>query len=181
MCQAGCVLEGLSSYVEERGFIMPLDLGAKGSCHIGGNVATNAGGLRLLRYGSLRGTVLGLEVVSMSSTPQPAHPALCSLPEGPWARLHSQGPFSRQYLHRACLWQRAPTQLDYDWFTPLSALTCLSLVSWSWFSGNRPCPVPLWCCPVRACVSSGCPNSVRPVGHFLPCLACAHNSFHTSQ
>lgn len=43
---------------------MPLDLGAKGSCHIGGNVATNAGGLRLLRYGSLRGTVLGLEVVS---------------------------------------------------------------------------------------------------------------------
>lgn len=44
--------------------MMPLDLGAKGSCHIGGNVATNAGGLRLLRYGSLHGTVLGLEVVS---------------------------------------------------------------------------------------------------------------------
>ena len=42
---------------------MPLDLGAKGSCQIGGNVATNAGGLRLLRYGSLHGTVLGLEVV----------------------------------------------------------------------------------------------------------------------
>ncbi|XP_021401080.2 D-2-hydroxyglutarate dehydrogenase, mitochondrial isoform X1 [Lonchura striata] len=63
VCQAGCVLERLSEYVEEQGFIMPLDLGAKGSCHIGGNVATNAGGLRLLRYGSLRGTVLGLEVV----------------------------------------------------------------------------------------------------------------------
>ncbi|XP_006637841.2 D-2-hydroxyglutarate dehydrogenase, mitochondrial [Lepisosteus oculatus] len=62
-CQAGCVLENLSSFVEERDFIMPLDLGAKGSCHIGGNVATNAGGLRLLRYGSLRGTVLGMEVV----------------------------------------------------------------------------------------------------------------------
>ncbi|CAL8289301.1 unnamed protein product [Gadus morhua 'NCC'] len=62
-CQAGCVLEGLSGYLEEQDFIMPLDLGAKGSCHIGGNVATNAGGLRLLRYGSLRGTVLGLEVV----------------------------------------------------------------------------------------------------------------------
>ena len=43
---------------------MPLDLGAKGSCHIGGNVATNAGGLRLLRYGSLHGTILGLEVGS---------------------------------------------------------------------------------------------------------------------
>lgn len=40
-------------------FIMPLDLGAKGSCQIGGNVSTNAGGLRLIRYGSLHGTVLG--------------------------------------------------------------------------------------------------------------------------
>lgn len=63
-CQAGCVLENLSGYLEERDYIMPLDLGAKGSCHIGGNVATNAGGLRLLRYGSLHGTVLGLEAVS---------------------------------------------------------------------------------------------------------------------
>uniref|UniRef100_A0A3P8UYX7 D-2-hydroxyglutarate dehydrogenase, mitochondrial n=1 Tax=Cynoglossus semilaevis TaxID=244447 RepID=A0A3P8UYX7_CYNSE len=62
-CQAGCVLENLSLYLEERDFIMPLDLGSKGSCQIGGNIATNAGGLRLLRYGSLRGTVLGLEVV----------------------------------------------------------------------------------------------------------------------
>jgi FAD/FMN-containing dehydrogenase len=43
--------------------MMPLDLGAKGSCHIGGNVSTNAGGLRLLRYGSLHGTVLGIEAV----------------------------------------------------------------------------------------------------------------------
>ncbi|KAM5325805.1 D-2-hydroxyglutarate dehydrogenase, mitochondrial isoform 3-T3 [Glossophaga mutica] len=68
VCQAGCVLEELSRYVEERGFIVPLDLGAKGSCHIGGNLATNAGGLRLLRYGSLRGTVLGLEVVLADGT-----------------------------------------------------------------------------------------------------------------
>jgi D-lactate dehydrogenase (cytochrome) len=43
-------------------------LGAKGSCHIGGNVATNAGGLRLLRYGSLHGTVLSLEVVTADGT-----------------------------------------------------------------------------------------------------------------
>ncbi|XP_028994188.1 D-2-hydroxyglutarate dehydrogenase, mitochondrial isoform X2 [Betta splendens] len=62
-CQAGCVLENLTLYLEERDYIMPLDLGAKGSCQIGGNVSTNAGGLRLLRYGSLHGTVLGLEVV----------------------------------------------------------------------------------------------------------------------
>ncbi|XP_045414720.1 D-2-hydroxyglutarate dehydrogenase, mitochondrial isoform X2 [Lemur catta] len=68
VCQAGCVLEQLSRHVEERGFVMPLDLGAKGSCHIGGNVATNAGGLRFLRYGSLHGTVLGLEVVLADGT-----------------------------------------------------------------------------------------------------------------
>ncbi|XP_065603883.1 D-2-hydroxyglutarate dehydrogenase, mitochondrial [Cyrtonyx montezumae] len=68
VCQAGCILEKLNEYLEERGFVMPLDLGAKGSCHIGGNVATNAGGLRLLRYGSLRGTVLGLEVVLADGT-----------------------------------------------------------------------------------------------------------------
>ena len=43
--------------------MMPLDLGAKGSCHIGGNISTNAGGIRYLRYGSLHGSVLGLEVV----------------------------------------------------------------------------------------------------------------------
>uniref|UniRef100_A0A8C5MJ95 D-2-hydroxyglutarate dehydrogenase, mitochondrial n=1 Tax=Leptobrachium leishanense TaxID=445787 RepID=A0A8C5MJ95_9ANUR len=63
VCQAGCVLETLNQYLEGQGYTMPLDLGAKGSCHIGGNLATNAGGLRLLRYGSLRGTVLGLEAV----------------------------------------------------------------------------------------------------------------------
>lgn len=60
---AGCILQSLDDFVKEKGFIIPLDLGAKGSCQIGGNVATNAGGLRLLRYGSLHGSVLGLEVV----------------------------------------------------------------------------------------------------------------------
>ncbi|ODQ64849.1 hypothetical protein NADFUDRAFT_25106 [Nadsonia fulvescens var. elongata DSM 6958] len=63
VADAGVILEVADQYLAERGHIFPLDLGAKGSCHIGGNVATNAGGLRLLRYGSLHGTVLGLEVV----------------------------------------------------------------------------------------------------------------------
>jgi len=61
--QAGVILEKLDSELGEHGLMAPLDLGAKGSCNIGGNVATNAGGLRLLRYGSLHATVLGLEVV----------------------------------------------------------------------------------------------------------------------
>lgn len=63
VCQAGCVLENLMNYVQNEGFIMPFDLGAKGTCQIGGNLATNAGGLRLIKYGSLQGSVLGLQVV----------------------------------------------------------------------------------------------------------------------
>jgi FAD/FMN-containing dehydrogenase len=65
---AGCILEIVDGYLAERGHIFPLDLGAKGSCHIGGNVATNAGGLRLLRYGSLHGNVLGIEAVLPDGT-----------------------------------------------------------------------------------------------------------------
>jgi FAD/FMN-containing dehydrogenase len=44
VCQAGCILQTLEEHVSQRGYIMPLDLGAKGSCHIGGNLSTNAGG-----------------------------------------------------------------------------------------------------------------------------------------
>lgn len=65
---AGVVLEVADNYLAERKHIFPLDLGAKGSCHIGGNVATNAGGLRLLRYGSLHGNVLGIEAVLPDGT-----------------------------------------------------------------------------------------------------------------
>lgn len=63
-CQAGCVLENLENFVSEKGYTVPVDLGAKGSCQIGGNISTNAGGLRFVRYGSLHGNVLGLKVVS---------------------------------------------------------------------------------------------------------------------
>ena len=65
---AGCILEVADHFLRERSHIFPLDLGAKGSCQIGGNVATNAGGLRLLRYGSLHGNVLGIEAVLPDGT-----------------------------------------------------------------------------------------------------------------
>ncbi|PIA55903.1 hypothetical protein AQUCO_00700314v1 [Aquilegia coerulea] len=68
VCEAGCILENLDSFLLNEGFIMPLDLGAKGSCQIGGNVSTNAGGLRYVRYGSLHGSILGLEVVQANGT-----------------------------------------------------------------------------------------------------------------
>jgi len=67
-CQAGCVLERANDAVSEHDMIIPLDLGAKGSCHLGGNLSTNAGGLRLLRYGSLRGSTLGVEAVLADGT-----------------------------------------------------------------------------------------------------------------
>lgn len=65
---AGCILEVADQFLAQRGYIFPLDLGAKGSCQVGGNVATNAGGLRLLRYGSLHGSVLGIEAVLPDGT-----------------------------------------------------------------------------------------------------------------
>lgn len=68
VADAGVVLETADSYVGEHNHIFPLDLGAKGSCQIGGNVATNAGGLRLLRYGSMHGNILGLEAVLPDGT-----------------------------------------------------------------------------------------------------------------
>ncbi|WPK24704.1 hypothetical protein PUMCH_001987 [Australozyma saopauloensis] len=67
-CDAGVILENADNFLAENGYIFPLDLGAKGSCHVGGVCATNAGGLRLLRYGSLHGTVLGLEAVLPDGT-----------------------------------------------------------------------------------------------------------------
>ncbi|GBM38215.1 D-2-hydroxyglutarate dehydrogenase, mitochondrial [Araneus ventricosus] len=62
-CQSGCILENLENLVNGKGYTVPVDLGAKGSCQIGGNISTNAGGLRFVRYGSLHGNVLGLKVV----------------------------------------------------------------------------------------------------------------------
>jgi FAD/FMN-containing dehydrogenase len=64
----GCILEVVDNFLAGQNHIFPLDLGAKGSCQIGGNVATNAGGLRLLRYGSLHGNVLGIEAVLPDGT-----------------------------------------------------------------------------------------------------------------
>ena len=61
--QAGCRLEALQKAVEQHDLYFPLDLGARGSCTIGGNVATNAGGTNVIRFGMMRALVLGLEVV----------------------------------------------------------------------------------------------------------------------
>ncbi len=66
--QAGVTLEQLQQAAKEAGWFFPLDLGARGSCQVGGNTATNAGGNRVLRYGMMRQAVLGLEVALPDGT-----------------------------------------------------------------------------------------------------------------
>ncbi|OGA65010.1 MAG: hydroxyacid dehydrogenase [Betaproteobacteria bacterium RIFCSPLOWO2_12_FULL_68_20] len=61
--EAGCVLAQVQQAAEDAGRLFALSLGAEGSCQIGGNLSTNAGGVNVLRYGNAREQVLGLEVV----------------------------------------------------------------------------------------------------------------------
>ena len=61
--EAGCVLVNIQQAAAEKDRLFPLSLGAEGSCQIGGNLSTNAGGVNVLRYGNARDLVLGLEVV----------------------------------------------------------------------------------------------------------------------
>lgn len=62
--EAGCVLQSLQEACAEQGFLFPLSLAAEGSCTLGGNLATNAGGTQVVRYGNTRELCLGLEVVT---------------------------------------------------------------------------------------------------------------------
>ena len=62
--EAGCVLERLQQVADDAGFLFPLSLASEGSCTIGGNLASNAGGTQVLRYGNTRDLCLGLEVVT---------------------------------------------------------------------------------------------------------------------
>ena len=61
--EAGCILEGIHNEVDKKNKVFPINLAAKGSCTIGGNLATNAGGNNVLKYGSTRDLVLGIEAV----------------------------------------------------------------------------------------------------------------------
>jgi len=66
--QAGVPLQVLQDAAEAKGLFFPVDLGARGSCQIGGNVSTNAGGNRVIRFGMMRENVLGIEAVLADGT-----------------------------------------------------------------------------------------------------------------
>ena len=67
-CQSGVTLQNIQEKAESENMIFPLDLGARGSCSIGGNISTNAGGNRVIRYGMTRDSVLGIEAVTSDGT-----------------------------------------------------------------------------------------------------------------
>src|SRR5262249_35319480 len=71
--EAGVTLQRAQEEAERFGLMFPLDLGARGTATIGGNISTNAGGMRVIRFGMMRSLVLGLEVVLADGT------VLCSL------------------------------------------------------------------------------------------------------
>ena len=62
--EAGCILQHLQQTAEQAGFLLALSLASEGSCTLGGNLASNAGGTQVLRYGNTRDMCLGLEVVT---------------------------------------------------------------------------------------------------------------------
>jgi FAD/FMN-containing dehydrogenase len=64
LVQSGCILQNIQDAAAEQGLLFPLSLAAEGSCTIGGNLSTNAGGTAVLRYGNTRELCLGLEVVT---------------------------------------------------------------------------------------------------------------------
>ncbi|MBT8220484.1 MAG: FAD-binding oxidoreductase [Bacteroidia bacterium] len=66
--QAGVILENIQEAAKSNGMLFPLNFGAKGSAHIGGAISTNAGGLRVFRYGQTRNLILGLEAVLADGT-----------------------------------------------------------------------------------------------------------------
>jgi FAD/FMN-containing dehydrogenase len=64
VAEAGCILQNVQEHVDQAGFLFPLSLAAEGSCTLGGNLGTNAGGTQVVRFGNTRELCLGLEVVT---------------------------------------------------------------------------------------------------------------------
>ena len=61
--ESGCILQNIQNTAQDHDLLFPLSLSAEGSCQIGGNISTNAGGVNVLKYGMARDQVMGIEVV----------------------------------------------------------------------------------------------------------------------
>ena len=61
--ESGCILQNINDRLDSYNLQMPISLGSKGSCQIGGNIATNAGGLNVIKFGSIRSNILGIEAI----------------------------------------------------------------------------------------------------------------------
>ena len=61
--ESGCILQNIQNTAEDHDLLFPLSLSAEGTCQIGGNVSTNAGGVNVLKYGMARDQVMGIEAV----------------------------------------------------------------------------------------------------------------------
>ena len=61
--ESGCILQNINDKLDIHNLQMPISLGSKGSCQIGGNIATNAGGLNFIKFGSIRSNILGIEAI----------------------------------------------------------------------------------------------------------------------
>ena len=66
--EAGIVMDDMAAYVNDHGYDLPYNLGSRGSCCLGGNVATNAGGSKQVKHGSLRSNIVGIEAVTANGT-----------------------------------------------------------------------------------------------------------------
>ena len=64
LVESGLILDRLKEYLDRENLYFPIDLSSSGSCMIGGNIATNAGGINALKYGNMRDNIIGLEIVS---------------------------------------------------------------------------------------------------------------------
>ena len=61
--ESGCILEDIQNIVKKENLVFPISMGSRGSCQIGGNIATNAGGLNVIKYGLLKSNIIGIEAI----------------------------------------------------------------------------------------------------------------------
>ena len=66
--ESGCILEDVQNFLSKKNFCFPLSIGSRGNCQIGGNIASHAGGINVIKYGTLRSNILGLEAVMADSS-----------------------------------------------------------------------------------------------------------------